>query len=83
MIRSMVALLSIATLTLASPFSIERRDAPTDDSITYCETKLKGADLKKSVPCTKTSDPLSEVLGWLPYNFTAHYECYVNIDNFG
>ena len=93
MLRTLIALLSIATAVTASPFTIQRRDAPLNDSLTYCSSKDLGNDEEYYIPCTKTVDPLSEVEGWLPYKgtgnitefgrFAAHYGCYVDIPGVG
>lgn len=84
MLRLLSAILAITSIISATPLSIQRRDPPLDDSITYCSSVDRGDDQEYYIPCTKTSNPLSEVLTWLPYNgggtfgrFAAHYECYV------
>lgn len=83
MLWTLPALFTITLFTSAS--ALQPRDVSPDDSITYCAAEDKGNDEQYYIPCTKTSNPFSEVLFWFPYftnvttesRFAAHFECYV------
>ena len=58
-----------------------KRDVDPADSLTYCSA------IPDVVACTKTVDPLSEVLFWFPKFqpdgspfLGAHFECYAETD---
>lgn len=65
-------------------FSVQQADLTPPGAVVECETK------QSYIPCTKTSDPKSEVVFWWPYyacanatatnRFTAHLECYAELD---
>jgi hypothetical protein len=89
MVKTMSALLiltiSLLSTALPSMSALEPRDVDPPDSLTYCSPLEKGEE-QYYIPCTKTSDPISEVQFQMPYlvnstfndgRFAAHFECYV------
>jgi hypothetical protein len=89
---SMMIIPSLFILTLglcasalpSSLAALQARDADPADSITYCSPAENG-DQQYYIPCTRTSNPNSEVQFQMPYlvndtltdnRFSAHFECY-------
>lgn len=71
LIKSLL-LSTFALLTTASPLLLAR-DAPANDSITYCSTP-------NALACTLTPDPSSKTVVTLPADYYSHFECYTTVD---